>query len=146
MLNGDELLIIGTAQPENDTSKPARSDVPSKVTNNTQIFRTPFEISGSLQASGFQVRRTSGRGRTATRASSTRRTSSTRSCSAASRRRRRARRRTARRAARSAFITTNQTDAGGDLSEAEFNAFMLQVMRYGPGRSWPWRRAWACRR
>jgi hypothetical protein len=29
------------------------------------------------------------------------------------------------------FITTNQTDAGGDLSEAEFNAFMLQVMRYG---------------
>jgi hypothetical protein len=29
------------------------------------------------------------------------------------------------------FISTNQTDAGGDLSEAEFNAFMLQVMRYG---------------
>jgi hypothetical protein len=31
------------------------------------------------------------------------------------------------------FITTNQTDAGGDLSEAEFNAFMLQVMRFGSG-------------
>jgi hypothetical protein len=55
MLNGDELYIIGTAQPENDTSKPARSDIPSKVTNNTQIFRTPFEISGSLQASSFQA-------------------------------------------------------------------------------------------
>ena len=55
MLNGDELYLIGTAQPENDTSKPSRFDVPSKVTNNTQIFRTPFEISGSLQASGFQA-------------------------------------------------------------------------------------------
>jgi hypothetical protein len=31
------------------------------------------------------------------------------------------------------FITTNQTDAGGDLSEAEFNAFMLQAIRYGSG-------------
>jgi hypothetical protein len=55
MLNGDELYLIGTAQPENDTSKPSRFDVPSKVTNNTQIFRTPFEISGSLEASGFQA-------------------------------------------------------------------------------------------
>ena len=28
MTGGDELMLIGTAQPENDTSKPARSDVP----------------------------------------------------------------------------------------------------------------------
>jgi hypothetical protein len=55
MNNGDELYIIGTAQPENDTSKPARSDNPSKVTNNTQIFRTPFEASDSLRASGNQT-------------------------------------------------------------------------------------------
>src|SRR3954447_24470580 len=43
--SGDELLIIGSAQPENDTSKPARSDIPVKNQNFTQIFRTPFEIS-----------------------------------------------------------------------------------------------------
>src|SRR3954453_574968 len=52
---GDELMIIGTAQPENDTSKPPRSDIPAKITNNTQISRTPFEASGSLLASGFQA-------------------------------------------------------------------------------------------
>ena len=131
MLNGDELYIIGTAQPENDTSKPARSDIPSKVTNNTQIFRTPFEISGSLQASSFQASpdewprqaRLKGiehakdlelsflfgrKSATTPGATEDRTTGGILS-----------------------FITTNQTDAGGDLSEAEFNAFMLQVMRYG---------------
>jgi hypothetical protein len=133
MLNGDELYLIGTAQPENDTSKPSRFDVPSKVTNNTQIFRTPFEISGSLQASGFQAspaewpRQARNKGiehakdielsfllgrKSATTPGATedRTTGGVLS-----------------------FITTNQTDAGGDLSEAEFNAFMLQVMRYGSG-------------
>jgi hypothetical protein len=133
MLNGDELYLIGTAQPENDTSKPSRFDVPSKVTNNTQIFRTPFEISGSLQASGFQAspaewpRQARNKGiehakdieltfllgrKSATTPGATedRTTGGVLS-----------------------FITTNQTDAGGDLSEAEFNAFMLQVMRFGSG-------------
>lgn len=131
MNSGDELYIIGSAQPENDTSKPARSDIPSKVTNNTQIFRDPFEISGSLQASAFQVspgewpRQSRVKGRehlkdqelsflfgkkSATTPGSTedRTTGGVLS-----------------------FISTNQTDAGGDLSEAEFNAFMLQVMRFG---------------
>src|SRR5947208_6868695 len=50
MLEGDELMIIGSAQPENDTSKPARAKQPSLVENFTQIFRTPFEVSGTLQA------------------------------------------------------------------------------------------------
>jgi hypothetical protein len=133
MLNGDELIIIGTAQPENDTSKPARSDIPSKVTNNTQIFRTSFEISGSLQASSFQVapnewsRQNRNKGiehakdieytfllgrKSATTPGATEDRTTGGALS---------------------FITTNQTDAGGDLSEAEFNAFMLQVMRYGSG-------------
>lgn len=131
MNNGDELLIIGSAQPENDTSKPARSDLPSKVTNNTQITRTPFEISGSLQASAFQVspaewpRQARNKGiehakdieytfvlgrksATTPGATEVRTTGGVLS-----------------------FITSNQTDAGGDLSEAEFNAFMLQVTRFG---------------
>ena len=133
MNSGDELYLIGSAQPENDTSKPARADVPSKVTNYTQIFREPFEISGSLQASAFQVnpaewpRQSRLKGRehlkdielsllfgkkSATTPGSTedRTTGGVLS-----------------------FITTNQSDAGGDLSEAEFNAFMLQVMRFGSG-------------
>jgi hypothetical protein len=131
MLNGDELYIIGSAQPEGDRSRTARSDVPSKVTNNTQIFRCPIEQTGSLQASGFQVSPGEwprqqkmkaiehakdielafllGRKSAQTPAgfNEDRTTGGVLS-----------------------FISTNQTDAGGDLSEAEFNAFMLQVNRY----------------
>lgn len=131
MLNGDELYLIGTAQPEGDTSKPARSDNPSKVTNFTQIFRTPIELSNSLRASGYQVQpadwnhqeRKAGiehakdielslllgrKSNTTPGATEDRTTGGALS-----------------------FITSNQTDAGGDLSEAEFNAFMLQAFRYG---------------
>jgi hypothetical protein len=131
--NADELIIIGSAQPEGDTSKPSRSDNPVKATNYTQIFRTPFEITGSLMESDFQVNpadwphqaRKAGmehakdieyaflHGRKyldTTGAQELRTTGGALS-----------------------FISTNQTDAGGDLSEAEFNAFMLQVMRYGSG-------------
>lgn len=131
MLATDELYIIGSAQPENDTSKTARSSVPAKFENYTQIFRTPFEISGSLEASGFMVQpaewprqaRIKGiehakdielslvlgrKSLTTPGATEDRTTGGVLS-----------------------FITTNQTDAGGDLSEAEFNAFLAQVMRYG---------------
>jgi hypothetical protein len=131
MNDADELMLIGSAQPENDTSKPARSDIPNKVTNYTQIFRTPYEVSGSLQASSFQVAPAEwprqarnkavehakdieyamlhGRKSLSTPGATELRTMG----------------------GLHSFITTNQTDAGGDLSEAEFNAFMLQVMRYG---------------
>jgi hypothetical protein len=128
--DNDEIYIIGSAQPENDTSKPARSDVPTKVTNYTQIFRTPFEASDSLRASGFQAspaewpRQVRNKGiehakdielsflfgrksLTTPGATEDRTTGGVLS-----------------------FITTNQTDAGGDLSEAEFNAAMLQQGRY----------------
>lgn len=129
--DNDELIIIGSAQPENDTSKPARSSNPSKVTNYTQIFREPFEQSGSLMASAFQVNpadwphqaRKAGiehaknieytflHGRKYLDVSGAAELRTT--------------------GGAFSFISTNQTDAGGDLSEAEFNAFMLQVMRYG---------------
>jgi uncharacterized protein DUF5309 len=134
LLNLDEIYIIGSAQPENDTSKPARSDVPAKVTNYTQIFRTPFEASNSLIASGYQVspaewpRQVRNKGiehakdielsfllgrksLTTPGATEDRSTGGVLS-----------------------FITTNQTDAGGDLSEAEFNAAMLQQSRYSGNR------------
>jgi hypothetical protein len=127
MNSGDELMLVGTAQPENDTSKPARSDVPSKVTNNTQIFRTPLEASNTLRASGFAgqpdewARQNKDKGiehaldiesaflfgkkSTTTPGSAADRTT----------------------AGILAHITTNQTDAGGDLSEAEWNAFMATI-------------------
>ncbi len=47
MNDNDELLILGSAQPEGDTSKPARSSTESFVTNYTQIFRTPWEATGT---------------------------------------------------------------------------------------------------
>jgi hypothetical protein len=134
MNSGDELMIVGTAQPENDTSKPARSDVPVKVSNNTQIFRTPFESSDTLRASGFQLQPTEwnrqakmkgiehaidiesaflwGKRSTTTPGSTADRTT----------------------AGVLAHVTTNQTDAGGDLSEAEFNAFLATSFRYGSAR------------
>lgn len=130
---GDELMIIGTAQPENDTAKAARSKTPSKVENYTQIFRTPFEQSGSLEASNFMVQPAEWP-RLAQRAGAEhakdkeyafllgRKSSTTPGP-------------TEKRTTGGAlsFITTNQTDAGGDLSEAEWNAFMGTVMRYGNG-------------
>lgn len=127
----DELYIIGTAQPENDTSKTARSTIPSKVENNTQIWRTPFEVSGSLMASGFMVnpaewpRQARAKGiehakdielsallgrKSATTPGSTEDRTTGGALS---------------------FITSNQTDAGGELSEPEWNAFLASVMRYG---------------
>jgi Family of unknown function (DUF5309) len=131
MLESDELYIIGTAQPENDTSKVARSKTPSLVENNTQIFRTPFEISGTAENVGYMVMPKewdrlqqnagiehakdieltliTGRKSATTPGSTEDRTTG----------------------GVLSFITSNQTDAGGTLSEAEFNAFMLQVMRYG---------------
>lgn len=51
--NGDEILIIGVAQPEGDSSRPSRSSNPAKVENYTGIERTPFEASGTLMESDF---------------------------------------------------------------------------------------------
>jgi len=49
--NLGELIIIGSAQPEGDTSKPARSSNPTKVSNYTQILRKPFESTETLRHS-----------------------------------------------------------------------------------------------
>lgn len=47
MNDDDPLLIIGSAAVEGDTSKSAVTANPTKVSNYTQIFRTPVEASGS---------------------------------------------------------------------------------------------------
>lgn len=56
-LNGDEeLIIVGSAQPEGDLAPDARSQNPVKVTNYTQIYRTSFESTGTLIASDMFTR------------------------------------------------------------------------------------------
>jgi hypothetical protein len=131
LLNGDEILIVGTAQPENDTSKPARTRVPTLTENYTQIFRTPAEISNTLRATGSAVgpkewlRLTANAGKEhvldieysllfGRKSKTTPGPTADRTTGGAL-----------------SFISSNQTDAGGSLSEAEFNAAMAQVMRYG---------------
>lgn len=51
IVDNDELLIGASAQPEGDTSKPARSGNPTKTTNYTQIHRTPYESTETLRHS-----------------------------------------------------------------------------------------------
>lgn len=51
LVDNDELLITSSAQPEGDSSKPARSDNASIVTNYTQIIRTPFDMTRTMYQS-----------------------------------------------------------------------------------------------
>ncbi len=52
----DELMHIGWAQPEGDTSRPERSTNPTKVTNYTQIIRTPFGATRTWRQSANMTR------------------------------------------------------------------------------------------
>jgi hypothetical protein len=44
MNSGDELLLLSSAQPEGDTSKPSRTSNPAKQLNYTEIF--PYSVGG----------------------------------------------------------------------------------------------------
>lgn len=55
MNSADELLLLSSAQPEGDTSKPSRTSNPAKQTNYTEIFRTPWELTGTNRRSTSQV-------------------------------------------------------------------------------------------
>lgn len=130
----DELLIVASAQPEGDRARTPASNNPVKVGNYTQIFREPFAESGTLSASGFQVNpmdwplqtRKAGiehakdieyaflHGRKDAR---TVNGAELRTTGGIIRQ-----------------ISTNQFDAGGALTEEEFNAGMAQIMRYGSDR------------
>lgn len=131
MNENDELKLIGTAQPEGDTSKVARSLVPTTFENYTQISRTPFELSETAANVGYQVqprewdRKQKNAGiehaidieeatlfgrKSATNPG----TGEVRTSGGVL-----------------SFISSNQTDAGGILSEAEFGAFLATALRYG---------------
>jgi hypothetical protein len=130
MNSGDEILIVASASPEGATGKTPRSNNPAQVTNYTQIVREPFAESGTMSATGNQVNpidwplQTKKAGiehakdleyaflfgkRDATTVSN-------------------AELRTTGGIVNQ--ITTHSTDAGGTLSEDEWNAFMATVMRY----------------
>lgn len=131
MNSADELLILGSAQPEGDTSRAARSNNPTKATNYTQIFRLPWELTETLRASE-QVTTTSdwanqarkkgidhakdieyaflfGKSFEDTSGSQPRRGT----------------------AGALSYISTNTLDAGGTLSEAEWNQILRTGFRYG---------------
>jgi hypothetical protein len=134
IVDNDELLILGSAQPEGDTSKPARSSNPTKQTNYTQIVRTPWEATGTWRAStnvttpndwNHQANKHGiehaislefcllfGKASEDTSGSQPRRTTG----------------------GALSFITTNVTDAGGTFTEAELNEVLRKGFRYGSRR------------
>lgn len=130
----DELMLISTAQPEGDTSKTPRSLVPTQFENYTEIFREPFELSETAANANYQVTPNEWDRKQARamvehaknielanlfgrKSATTPGTAEVRTTGGAL-----------------SFITTNQTDAGGSLSEAEFGSFLKSTLRY-PGVS-----------
>lgn len=131
LVDNDELLIIGSAQPEGDTSKPARSDNPTQVTNYTQIVRNPVEMTETMRSSdqfttphdwdyqrnkkGIEHKKDIeyafllGHPSENTSGSQPRRTTG----------------------GAYHFVTTNVTDAGGALTEAELFGALRPAFRYG---------------
>lgn len=131
LLDNDELYIIGSAQPEGDSDKPARSSNPSNVYNYTQIFRKPWDATGTWRASrnktrpkdwphqakksgiehaldlelsflfGYRSLDTSGSQERTTTKGAVR------------------------------YVTTNVTDAGGTFTETEWNTVMRGAFDYG---------------
>lgn len=127
----DELLLLGSAQPEGDTSKPARSNNSTVVSNYTQIFRKPVHLTNTWVHSDqyvatndwdYQVKKEGiehvkdieetflfGKPSEDVSGSQPRRTTG----------------------GAIQYITTNVTAAGGTLSEASFFAALRPAFRYG---------------
>lgn len=127
----DEIMLISTAQPEGDTSKTPRSLVPTLFENYTEIFREPFEISETAANATYivspkewdrkQQRAAVEHAKNIEYANIFGRKSATNPGTAEVRTT----------GGALSFITTNQTDAGGVVSEAEFGTFLKSVLRYG---------------
>lgn len=134
MLDNDELLILGSAQPEGDTSKAARSSTTTTQTGYTQIFRRPVELTETWRHSDqnvsendwdYQIKKAGiehmkdielaflyGKASLDTSGPQPRRTTG----------------------GVISGITTNVTAAGGALSEASFWAALRPAFRYGAKR------------
>ncbi len=133
LVDNDELLITSSAQPEGDTSKPARSSNATIVTNYTQIVRKSFHSTRTQIQSDqytnpndwdYQANKTGiehkkdieyalwfGKPSEDTTGSQPRRTTG----------------------GVFHYITTNVTDAGGQLTEGEFFNALRPIFRYSQG-------------
>ena len=131
LLDNEELVIIGSAQPEGDTSKPARSSNPLSYTNYTQIIRRPVEatrthmqsasmfndhdwnhqrkLAGIEHAKDLEMVLLMGRPSEDLSGSQPRRTTG----------------------GAYHYVSTNQTDAAGALTETEFFGALRPAFRYG---------------
>jgi Family of unknown function (DUF5309) len=135
LVDNDELLIANTAQPEGDASRPARTRNPATVTNYTQIFRMPWDETDTALHSeyeggddwDFQAKKKGiehkkdieyalmvGRPSEDTSSGNARRTTG----------------------GFNHFITTNVTDAAGQLTETEFFTALRPAFRYGSKEKW----------
>lgn len=133
--NDDALLIIGNANAEHATKRSMKIGDIAKKTNYTQIFRTPFGISRTADKSDTngkndlahqrmmqliehqkEIERAFWFGEPKEDLTGT----------------------TPRRATGGIdyFISTNATDAGGGLTEAEFDSFLRTGFRYGSKTKW----------
>lgn len=133
--DNDELLILGGSQPEGDTSRIARSQNPTNVKNYTQITRDSWESTETLRHSNTFTRpsdwnymaRKKGiehkksleyiywHGRPSENLTGGANGNPIRTSGGVFH-----------------YVTTNQTDAGGQLTEAEFWAALNPAFRYGP--------------
>lgn len=135
MLSGEELLILNTAQPEGDASKPAVSRNPTPVFNYTQIIRTEWDATETELHSeneggddwdhqaakhGIEHKKSIEYGLMAGHPSED--TSSGQ-----------ARRTTG---GFAHFVTTNVTDVGGTMTELEFFTALRPMFRYGAKEKW----------
>lgn len=136
IVDNDELLLAGSAQPEGDTSKPARSSNPTSATGYTQIFRRPWELTETALASqntttphdwdhqakkvAIEHKKDMNRAFLFNQAAHEDTSGSQ-----------------ARRFSAGLFasITTNVTDAGGALTETEFLAALRTGSRYSGGKT-----------
>lgn len=136
LVDNEELLIIGSAQPEADLSKAAMSDNPDQVKNYTQIFREPWHSSETQRHSdqftrpndwAHQARKSGiehakdieyaflfGRKDERTASAGVSVTGPLRTTGGAYE-----------------FVTTNITNAGGALTEAELFGALRPAFRYG---------------
>lgn len=131
LVDDDELIVFASAQPEGDTSKPARSSNATKVTNYTQIHRLPWELTDTLRATSnfttpadwnYEAKKKGIEHKKSIEYTSLFGTSSENTSGAQPRR-------TSKGVVN--YITTNATDAAGALTETEFFGAVRNAFRYG---------------
>jgi hypothetical protein len=135
LVDNDELLITSTAQPEGDASRPTRTRNQTTVYNYTQIFRTNWDATETARHSeyeadddwdyqalkkGIEHKKSIeyalmvGNKSEDTSSGKPRRTTG----------------------GFKSFVTSNSTDAGGALTEAEFFTALRPCFRYGAKEKW----------